>query len=662
MSASLWTELSWLPKAPEDFKDRLRALAEPCDALGQDLQALAGSHLDLNQLHALARALARHQSHQHDLSSLAPVTLGLLSNSTTGLLGPAIAATGLRHGLALKVVEAPFNQIANEASRPDSAIYRSKPTAVLLLLDHHGLPIGTHQTSAAEAEQAIEESIAYTRMIRKQVHDTSGACCILQTVPRPPESLLGSLDYRLPWSSRHLIDGFNRRLAKSLEGSGDILLDVAGLAETVGLATWHDPLYWNLAKLSFSQALAPLYADFLCRVLAAMKGKSRRCLVLDLDNTIWGGAVGDLGLDGIELGQGSSAGESFLDVQRTALRLRELGVVLAVCSKNDEAVARQPFQDHPEMILKLEHLADFQANWNDKASNLQKIAQTLRIGLDSLVLLDDNPVERNLVRQSLPAVAVPELPQDPAMYSRTLLAAGYFEAITITEADRQRAEYYQGNARRAELRRSAPDMENYLRSLNMVVSFSPFDPVDRMRVTQLINKTNQFNLTTRRYDELEVKGFMGDPGSFTLQVRLRDRFGDNGLIGVVICHKDGVQWDIDTWLMSCRVMGRKVEVAVLHELLSQANLAGVQRLVGRFVPSKRNGPVRDHYSNLGFSKLEDQGDGTTTWAFEVEGAEVPEAPMTVERAGLGEARQYRLATLVGQQPETQVDIQRLSKQ
>lgn len=636
MTASPWLELAWLPRPPSDFKARLRAIAEQEENLGLDLRVLTGCCLNINQLHSAARLVLQLRSQRRDLSPLVPFKLGLLSNTTTDLLGPALAATALRHGLALELIEAPFNQVASEAFRPDSMLSRARPEAVLLLLDHRGLPIGQPVCDPATAEHVVEDSVAFIQAVRDSIRAESGTCCIVQTVPRPPETLLGSFDYRLAGTGRNLIDAFNRRLAESLADSGDILLDVAGLAETVGLALWHDPRYWNLAKLSFGQALVPLYADYVCRILAAMKGKSRRCLILDLDYTLWGGAIGDLGLAGIELGQGSAAGEAYQEVQRTALQLRQLGVVLAVCSKNDDSVARLPFRKHPDMLLREEHIVVFQANWADKASNIKAIAEALDLGLESMVLLDDNPAERIFVRQSLPEVAVPELPQDPALFTRTLLAAGYFEAATLTKEDRARADYYQNNVRRVELQRESPNLESYLLSLNMVAIISPFDTVNQSRITQLINKTNQFNLTTRRYTEAAVLEFRRDPAVFTLQVRLRDDFGDNGIISAIICRKQPQLWKIDTWLMSCRVLGRKVEAAMLQELVRHARQDGARHLVGHYIPTKRNALIRDHYSELGFTKVDEQPDGAMTWVLDLADVPAMELPMRIEIVGFAE--------------------------
>jgi len=377
-----------------------------------------------------------------------------------------------------------------------------------------------------------------------------------------------------------------------------------------------------------------LYSEHVARLLGSMRGKSRRCLILDLDNTVWGGVVGDDGLEGIQIAQGDATGEAFLDVQRLALSLRARGVVLAVCSKNTDEIARKPFSDHAEMLLKLHHIAVFQANWNDKATNIKAIAEELSLGLESLAFLDDNPAERGLIRRMLPEVAVPELPADPAFYARTLVAAGYFDTIRFSKEDAKRADFYQDNSRRAILMQQAGDIDSYLASLNMQITFQPFDETGRARITQLINKSNQFNLTTRRYSEVEVAAIQNDPNCFALQVRLSDAFGDNGMISVIVCRRiSPLTMEFDTWLMSCRVLGRRVENVVLKEISDYAIGVGVKELLGKYVPTDRNALVQDHYEKLGFEKMETLRDGTTTWRLLLSKTATDAAPMTVHRTG-----------------------------
>lgn len=594
---------------------------------------LAGYALDESQLRQLAARIEMLRAEGRSLAPLAPLRLGLLGNATLEPLVPALIATAARHGVDLECTKADYAQTLQEALSPDSLTNRAKPDAVLLALDHRGLPLRAAIHDPQAASSGVADSIAFLESLRRGFRTHAGALSILQTLPALPESTFGSLDRSVPGTLRSLAATFNAALVESVKDTQDLLFDVAALAQTVGLANWHSPSQWNIGKFAFDAQFLPLYADHVGRILGALRGKSRKCLVLDLDNTVWGGVIGDDGLEGIVIGQGDATGEAYLDVQRAALDLRDRGIVLAVSSKNADDIARSAFRQHPEMLLRENHIAVFQANWNDKATNITAIATELSLGVESMVFLDDNPAERALVRKMLPQVAVPELPEDPALYARTLAAAGYFETIAFSEEDRKRADFYQDNARRVILQTQAGDIDSYLASLEMKIVFRPFDATGRSRIAQLINKSNQFNLTTRRYSEADVAVFEADPKLFTLQVRLIDSFGDNGMISVVIC-RPGTKsaWEIDTWLMSCRVLGRRVEQMVLREILTHARARGIEKLVGRYLPTEKNVLVRDHYAKLGFRLLDTAPNGATTWELKTS-AEIAPAPMSVDRDG-----------------------------
>jgi FkbH-like protein len=632
MNSDLYTELAWLPVPPADFRQQCRALAHD-DEAGSTIARLASHRLSETELHCLAAVIEGflREGRARALAPLSRFKLGVLGNGTLDLVVPALVASAARHGIALECVKGDFGQILQESIDADSRINRAKPDAVLLALDFRGLPLirGLH----SDPNACLDDALSLINTVRAGIRKYSGATCILQTLAPPPETVFGNLDRLVPTTPRSLIASFNGALVNSLKDTQDVLLDVAAMAETVGLANWYSPTQWNVAKLPFDSRMVPFYADHVGRLLGAMRGMGRRCLVLDLDNTIWGGIIGDDGPEGIVIGQGDATGEAFLDVQRTALRLRERGIVLAVSSKNNDETARMPFASHPEMLLREDHIAVFQANWNDKATNIEAIARNLSLGVDSMVFLDDNPVERGLVRTMLPQVLVPELPDDPALYARTLTASGYFETVAFSDEDRNRAEFYQDNARRVALQGQVGDLESYLESLKMQISFRPFDATGRTRIAQLINKSNQFNLTTRRYTEADVEAFERDPIYFTMQVRLADIFGDNGMISVIICRQQSRdEWDIDTWLMSCRVLGRRVEHMVLREILRNARAAGVRRILGTYLPTDRNSMVADHYRKLGFSLESEKADGSTTWSLDT-AAEITEAPMAVDRSG-----------------------------
>jgi FkbH-like protein len=641
---SLYTELQWLPRAPKDFSARLKALADSKDPLGSKLRELALYGLDLNQLTKLAKAVGNARSTGAPLDPLVPFRLALLSNSTIDMIAPTLVASAVRHGIALETVQPSYDQVAQEALTPDSKVNSSKPDAVLLALDYRAIPLKSSPGEAAPASATVEGVLGYLQALRNGIKANSNAVCIFQTFAPPAELLFGSLDRALPGTLKSLIGEINRELAAFVLNSGDVLLDVAGLAETVGLADWHDTQLWNMAKFSFSEKFIPLYSDHVARTIAALRGRSGKVLILDLDNTVWGGVIGDDGLEGIKVAQGDARGEAHLAVQRLALELRRRGIILAVSSKNSNEVATKPFLEHPEMLLKLDHIAVFQANWNDKATNIQAIAEELSLGLDSMVFLDDNPVERGLVRKLLPQVSVPELPEDPAWYARTLAAGGYFEAVVFATEDLNRASFYQENSKRAALKKQVGGVDAYLASLDMTITFQPFDATGRARIVQLINKSNQYNLTTRRYTDPEVAETENDPGVFTLQVRLADIFGDNGMISVVICRlaQSGI-WDIDTWLMSCRVLGRNVEHMVLREILAHARYAGIHKLSGTYRPTDRNKLVEEHYAKLGFTKVYEDESGLTRWELLIEAAWPEAAPMKVISRGFAIAPESSLA-------------------
>lgn len=622
-------ELPWLPSPGDDFRSRVRALRQAAEIDERDIRILATSALNLPQLELLAKAVPK-----------ATLPLGaewlkmaILSNATTDLLIPAIVASAPRHAIWIDAKGAPFGSFVNEALDPQSETHQRRNDVVVLALDYRAFGFTSCPGNAARAEELVDAAIQTVQQLAQAFQTANGALVVVQTLVPPAATLFGSLDCQLPGTLNWMVERFNQQL-RAARTAGTVLLDTAQLAASIGLDQWHDPIQWNIGKFPFSHDVVPLYADALCRTVMAAKGKAKKCLVLDLDNTLWGGVIGDDGMTGIVLGQGDAVGEAFLEIQRTALALRERGVVLAVSSKNDEAVARQVFREHPDMLLREEHIAVFQANWKDKASNLRAIADTLCIDVSALVFLDDNPAERQQVRLALPEVGVPELPAAPEYYPAMLLAGGYFESVQFTDEDRVRASQYQENAARTVALGAASDMGAYLESLEMVAHVSRFDEAGRTRITQLINKTNQFNLTTRRYTEAEVSAFETDRNVLGLQIRLQDRFGDNGMISVVICKREGERLLIDTWLMSCRVLNRRLEEQVLNIVCEAARAQGIRELVGEYRPTAKNGMVKDHYRKLGFTQTEERAD-SVIWTLDLDRYEPRAVPITVIGSELG---------------------------
>jgi FkbH-like protein len=385
------------------------------------------------------------------------------------------------------------------------------------------------------------------------------------------------------------------------------------LASLAGRWQWSDDRMYYHAKLPCAPECMVSYAYSVASVIGALRGKSRKALVLDLDNTLWGGVIGDDGLAGIRLGQGDGEGEAFLAFQQYVDQLRQRGVILAVCSKNNEATAREVFEKHTEMHLRLSDISCFVANWDDKHNNLMKIAEQLEIGTDSLVFVDDNPAERAIVRKYLPEVAVPELPDDPSGYIRAIEQHFYFQTIALGAEDLQRSEMYRANSLRSSAQTVSGSIDEFLASLEMVARVENVSDVNLERVAQLVSKSNQFNLTTRRHSPAGLMKMRADPNWITLTVSLRDRFGDNGLISVLLARAEGSELVIDTWLMSCRVLKRGVEQFLLNAVCAAALEQGLTSVFGEYMPTPKNGLVKDHYAGLGFERVSESEDGRTTW-------------------------------------------------
>lgn len=599
-------ELTWLP-AHAEWNAFLRAAGEQPEELSRwrHLVAAANYRIDFLETGKLDRSVRKLFPSGPPAAAGEPLRLAMLGSSTLHHLAPAIRVAGLRRGLWIDVFEGEYGQYRQELLEPGSSLTDFRPHVVLLALDAH------HVASSArgELEAALENITACWSAAR----DNFQATVIHQTILPIFSRLLGNNEQRDPESPAAVIEKLNSRLRSLADKHGVHLLAADSYAAEDGVTQWFDAVLWHRSKQEIHPRVSHIYGDLVGRLLAALRGRSSKCLVLDLDNTLWGGVIGDDGLEGILLGQGSAMGEAFVDFQHYAQQLSRRGIILAVCSKNDEHNALSPFEQHPDMVLKRKDIACFVANWQDKAGNLRHIAKSLNIGLDSLVFADDNPFERNLVRQELPEVQVPELPEDPSFYAATIAAAGYFESLTVTEEDRERAGQYRANIEREQLKTSATDMEGYLRGLGMELIARPFDAVGLARIVQLINKTNQFNLTTRRYTETDIRAVMSDPGAAAYQFRLTDRFGDNGVVAILIGRMgDNAALVMDTWLMSCRVLGRQVEEACLNVMIDAARRLGAKQIVGVYRPTAKNEMVRSLYERLGFRPDETQADEAGT--------------------------------------------------
>jgi FkbH-like protein len=607
-------DLHWLPVAA-DLSAELRRTATAPRIEWQELVRLANLRLDFLQTHKLDKTVQQSlAAGKTQASPWRALKLAILSSSTSDHLLPALRVGALRRNLQLQTFTGDYGMYLQELQRETSALVAFKPDVVLFAFHAQHL-IGTPHPAlpAADADALIESATERVRGVWRLARQRFAGQILQQSLLPTAQPLLGMNERRLAGSTVELIDRLNLRLAQVASQEQVDMLDLQPAVSHDGLYSWHDPVLWHRAKQEISPLATPAYGDLVARLIAAQQGRSGKCLVLDLDNTLWGGVIGDDGLEGIRLGQGSAIGEAYVAFQNYVRDLGRRGVILAVCSKNDLENARAPFERHPDMVLKLEDIACFVANWSDKAGNLRSIAEQLNIGVDSLVFVDDNPFERTIVRRELPQVAVPELHEDPAFYAQSIADGGYFEALQVTPEDFERGGQYRANLARESLRASTTDLAGYLRSLGMQLHWAPFDKVGLQRIVQLINKTNQFNLTTRRYTEAAVLAIMDTPGALTLQLRLTDAFGDNGIIGIVIGKPDNGVMQLDTWLMSCRVLGRQVEEATMNLVAEQARELGATQLLGEYLPSKKNGMVREHYSKLGFEAGVSAADGSSRW-------------------------------------------------
>ncbi len=604
--------LEWLP-LPADFRSELKAATEAAGTADrlEKLAALAQTRLSFIETIQLDNALRATTSAGdaagQSTTSMARVRLALLSSSTVDHLLPALRVGALRRRMLLEVRAGSFAQYRQELLDPPPALRQFAPQVVLLSLTPGEFIAGVKPgQSEAEVRSVVAAAVANLRNLWSRARQHFNATVIQQSFLDVTEPLFGQFDRLVAGTPARLIAQLNTEAADAAAAEGVLFLDVSRASARDGLDAWFDVARWLQGKIEIAPQAAPAYGDLAARLVAAQRGQSRKCAVLDLDNTVWGGVVGDVGIEGLALGEGSAVGEAHLALQRYAKALSERGVLLAICSKNDPQIAAEAFQNHPEMLLKRSDIAAFVANWTDKSQNLRQIATQLNIGLDSLVFIDDNPAERARIRESLSMVAVPELPEDPAGYVRCIANAGYFEAAGFTDEDRNRAGEYAANSERETLRESAQSMEDFLRGLGMSVSFGPVNSVNLARVTQLLNKTNQFNTTTRRYTSEEVQALADAQQHLTLQFRLADRFGDNGLVSVMlICQAadDPSILDIVNWVMSCRVFGRQLEDEAMNIAVEAARSRGARALRAELIATPKNGVIAHLYETLGFAPV-----------------------------------------------------------
>jgi FkbH-like protein len=514
-----------------------------------------------------------------------------------------------------------FNAYTQEILDEGSALYRFEPDVVVVAALTADVTPDlwerftdlTPQDVEAEVER-VSSSLANLVATFRARSDAHLVVHSLEAVGTPSA---GVLDAQSEQGQVAAIRRINDALASAVHATTNAyVLDYDRLVARRGASVWADPRRWATVHMPMrGEELVHLAGEWL-RFFHPISGKVCKVLAVDLDNTLWGGVVGEDGVEGLKLDD-AVTGVAYRSLQRAILDVHRRGVILAVCSKNNYDDAIEAIDTHPGMLLRRDHFAAFRIDWNDKSENLRAIAQELNVGIDSVAFLDDNPAERTLVRARAPEVTVIELPNDPMEYAAALRAAPVFERLTLTDEDRSRGRLYVEQRRRTELQRDAASLEDFYRSLDMEVEVSDVTPASLPRAAQLTQKTNQFNLTTRRYSEQQLSELL-DAGHRIRTVRVRDRFGDNGLVGVVITKQDDGVCEIDSFLLSCRVIGRTIETALLATVADQAEAEGARALHGAFVPTRKNKPAEGFLAAHGFELTAENGDGST-WELVLEG-------------------------------------------
>ena len=511
-----------------------------------------------------------------------------------------------KYGISPEYYVGEYDSIAMDILDPNSQLYEFKPEIMLLLT--HNKDICKYPglfAKADEIEKWTDEHVRYYESLWTAISKIDG-CQVFQTnFILPMYRALGNLSANNMASPQYCLQNLNLKLA-ACKPKYVTFIDLEYLASYEGKKSWFDDTGYYLSKQGFSFKVYPAVCDYVSKVIVNSIKQLKKVLVVDLDNTLWGGVIGDDGLEGINLSSTNGVGEAYIAFQHYLKELKSRGVLLAVCSKNNDDTAKLPFKDHPEMVLSLSDISCFVANWDDKATNIRRICSTLNIATDSAVFFDDSSFERNVVKKLLPEVEVIDVPQDPALYIRALDESRCFEWNQLTEEDTLRTDSFIADNKRREVEQSCGDYDTYLQNLEMVAEVGPISPIDVSRFTQLINKSNQFNLRTQRYTEAVIVDMCAKPDEYSLiDVSLSDKFGKYGIISCIILRKTGNVAFIDTWVMSCRVLKRGVEDIVFNAIADAAENWGCAKIIGEYIPTKKNGMVKGLLASFGFSLSDD---------------------------------------------------------
>ena len=566
------------------------------------------------------RSIRKELSLQKDLKDIRVAVLG---GSTTSDILNFVEIFLLNTGFRPTFFESEYGIYFEDVVVDNSELRAFKPDIVFIHTTHVNLINAPDLFSSdTEVESCLRAEMEYYEAIWSKLSEEFDCLVIQNNFDLPFMRSLGNLDSTEIYGKTNFLNRLNLEFSNAARQNPKLIInDINYLSFQVGLNQWYDPDYWYSYKMAVSPLGCIYLGHAIAKLICAAYGKTRKCLVLDLDNTMWGGVIGDDGLEGIKIGQETPQGEAFTAFQEYCKELNERGILLAVCSKNELDNAQGGFS-HPDSVLKLDNFTSFQANWDPKPGNIENIAAEINIGLDSLVFVDDNPAERALVSAQLPPVATPDVGNEVSHFAEFIEREGYFEVTNISRDDVKRAVSYADNQQRAKYKTKFADYNEFLESLEMKAEIGPFSPTYLDRITQLTNKTNQFNLTTKRYTFAEMQAMAESPEYITLYGRLEDRFGDNGLITVVTGKLNENQVHIDLWFMSCRVLKRDMELAMLDALVLKAIENGSDELFGYYYQTQKNGMVADHYSKLGFklvSEAEDQS--SSVWKLELKSYE-----------------------------------------
>ena len=550
-----------------------------------------------------------------DLSAFPSIKVSLIGDTATQFLGTAIKGAGVERGYNINLFEAEYNQVERQFLDSTSELYEFDADMIIVFQSTHKLGELHSQLPVEQQMKLADERLGFITSIC-EIPALANKKIIYFNYPEIDDTVFGSYANKVTSSLSYQVRKLNYELMNLAQQYSNLFIcDIAGLQNKLGRDFMFASNIYVSTEMVLSIDALPYVASRVMDIVCAIKGQFKKCLILDLDNTVWGGVIGDDGIEGIQLGHGLGIGKAFTEFQMWIKKLRQRGIIICVASKNNEETAKEPFEKHPDMILKLDDIAVFQANWETKVDNIRTIQSILNIGFDSMVFLDDNPFERNIVREHIKGITVPELPEDPGDYLEYLYSLNLFETASYSSADKDRTKQYQIEAKRVSLSKTFTNEADFLKSLNMVSTVSGFTKFNTPRIAQLSQRSNQFNLRTVRYTEADITALADNPDVIDLSFTLEDKFGDNGLIAVIIMKRlDADTLFIDTWFMSCRVLKRGMENFTLNIMTEKAKAAGYKRIIGEYLPTAKNKMVENHYSDLGFNKIE----GTETAQYELD--------------------------------------------